>query len=142
MRRIFGSVTYSPLPIAYCLLAGTDPREVVGGQRVREAVIGGSEGLVVVAELVAPQAVEELVDMGLPVIDRLILADRLGQRVEVLQHGSPGTRGTGTTRAPGSSRLSCESCARALYSKCLRRAATAEIALSRRCPIFPSPQVA
>jgi hypothetical protein len=34
--------------------------------------------LIEVADLIAPEAVEERIDVGLPPIDRLIIADELG----------------------------------------------------------------
>jgi hypothetical protein len=45
---------------------------------MREAVISGGVRLVKVADLIAAKAVEELVDMRLPLIDGFPIADQLG----------------------------------------------------------------
>jgi hypothetical protein len=56
-----------------------------------EPEICGGERLVVRSEFVPSQAIEKLIEMDLPLIERLILPDELGKGVSVLQHniGSP-----------------------------------------------------
>jgi len=66
------------------LVAFGDLLEVVGGQRMCQSIIGRGECLIEAALLIAPQLIKQGVDMGLPIIDRLILPKRLRQRVGIL----------------------------------------------------------
>jgi hypothetical protein len=40
--------------------------------------------LVETANLIAPETVEQFIDVNLPLIDRLIIADELGQGIRIL----------------------------------------------------------
>jgi len=42
--------------------------------------------LIIGTELIAPQPIKEPVEMGLPVIERLVVPDQLRQSIGVLQH--------------------------------------------------------
>src|SRR5713226_8433053 len=50
---------------------------IVNSQRVRQAVIGARHRLVVVPDLSSSEPVEDGIDVGLPVVHRLELADEL-----------------------------------------------------------------
>jgi hypothetical protein len=43
-----------------------------------EPIVGRGKRLVEAADLIAPETVEESIDVDLPLIDRLIVADELG----------------------------------------------------------------
>jgi hypothetical protein len=43
-----------------------------------QAVIGGSECLIKITNLIAPEAIEELINVRLPLVDGLPIADELG----------------------------------------------------------------
>jgi len=55
--------------------------EVVSGERVREAVVGRREGLVVLSETAALESVEDPINMRLPDINGPELPDELRQRI-------------------------------------------------------------
>src|SRR5881296_3315812 len=82
--RVF--LAHSLSPIAYCHLAGTGPREIVGGQCVREPVVCRREGLIILAEAAASESVENPIDVCLPLINRSKLSDELRERVWIFQH--------------------------------------------------------
>src|SRR5207245_1564827 len=60
---------------------------VVHSQRVRQAVIGARHRLVVVPDLSPSEPVEDGIDVGLPVVHRLELADELRGRLFVRRQG-------------------------------------------------------
>jgi hypothetical protein len=62
-------------PRASCPITFLNVIVVIGGQGMRKPVIGGRKGLIVFADLIAAKAVEELVDMGLPLVDGFPIAD-------------------------------------------------------------------
>ena len=59
----------------------------VNGQRVRQAIIGARHRLVVVPDPAPAEPVEEGIDVGLPVVHRLELADELRGRLFVRRQG-------------------------------------------------------
>src|SRR5262249_4695670 len=61
------------------LLPGHYFLEIIRGQGMGKLIVGGGKGLVKLADLIASKAIEELIDMRLPLIDRLIVADQLGE---------------------------------------------------------------
>jgi hypothetical protein len=66
------------VPRASRLLASDYPFVVVGRERVREPIVGRCKGLIIFANLVASESIEEPINVDLPLIDRLIVADELG----------------------------------------------------------------
>lgn len=59
---------------------------IIGRQRMGETEVGRRKGLVVGSKFVSPQPIEEPVQMGLPLIKRLVLTDQLWKGVGILQH--------------------------------------------------------
>ncbi len=51
-----------------------------------ETEVRGRVGLVIRSEFVPPQPIKKLVEMGLPLIKRLIFPDQLGKGISILQH--------------------------------------------------------
>src|SRR5437867_7442224 len=60
---------------------------IVNGQGVRQAVIGARHRLVVVPNPAPAEPVEDRIDVGLPVVHRLELADELRGRLFVRRQG-------------------------------------------------------
>src|SRR5712692_5130243 len=77
----------------------------VNGQRVRQAVIGARHRLVVVPNLSPAEPVEDGIDVGLPVVHRLELADELRGRLFVrCQGGNDAHNAAGFYRRPQTKR--------------------------------------
>lgn len=53
-----------------------------------QSVIRGRERLIEIAKPVAEEAIEDLVDVGLPLIDRSVFANGLGQRIRIVSRES------------------------------------------------------
>src|SRR5881296_3087925 len=91
--RVF--LAHSLSPIAYCHLAGTGPREIVGGQCVREPVVCRREGLIILTEAAASESVKDPIDVCLPLINRSKLSDELRKRVWIFLHSGHGLEARG-----------------------------------------------
>ena len=52
--------------------------KIIRGQGMGEPIVGGRERLVEIANLIAAEAVEELINVCLPLIDGFIVTDQLG----------------------------------------------------------------
>jgi hypothetical protein len=57
---------------------------VIIGQRVSESIIRRGKGLVEPAEFISSQAIEQMIDVVLPDVNRPIFSDRLGEGIEIL----------------------------------------------------------
>ena len=88
VRMAFGRpfLAYCPLPIAYCLIALFNAIVIIRGKGMGEAIVRRREGLIELMDMRSPQAIKDGIDMGLPFIDRAIIADRLRQIVRIVKY--------------------------------------------------------
>ena len=78
MGRINESCSpYSPLPIAYRLIAFPNAIVIVLRERVGQAVITGRERLIIPVQTGSSKPVEQRINMRLPLIQRFEVAERL-----------------------------------------------------------------
>src|SRR5207249_11351723 len=88
-------LAHSLSPIAYCLLAGTGPREIVSRERMREPVVRRREGLIILTKAAASESVKDPIDVCLPLINRSKLPDELRKRVWIFLHSGHGLEARG-----------------------------------------------